>query len=149
MGAVLLRAGAYAKAGDQYRAILQVAQDDASAQVGLAAALRGEGDAQHPKKLEDARVLLERVLDRDPHNVAALFNLGVLLADFLKHPAEAKPYFQRFLDDAPSAHPSRQEAERHVAQANAAATPPPSAPPAAPPGSSAAPPAAATKVGTP
>jgi tetratricopeptide (TPR) repeat protein len=146
MGAVLIRAGAYAKAGDQYRAILQVASDDASAQVGLAAALRGEGDAQHPKKLEEARVWLEKVLDRDPHNVAALFNLGVLLADFLKHPAEAKPYFQRFLDDAPSAHPSRQDAERHIAQANAAAPPPPAAP--APPGpASPAPPPA--KGGTP
>src|ERR1700722_10923781 len=125
MGTVLLRAGAYGKEGDQFRAILQVAPDDASAQVGLAAALRGEADAQHPKKLEEARALLEKVLDRDPHNVAALFNMGVLLADFQKHPAEAKPYFQRFLDDAPSAHPSREEAERHVAQANAAAPPPP------------------------
>jgi Flp pilus assembly protein TadD len=129
MGAVLLRAGAYGKAGEQYRAILQVAPDDPSAQVGLAAALRGEADAQHPKKLDEARALLEKVLDRDPHNVAALFNLGVLQADFLKHPAEAKPYFQRFLDDAPSAHPSRADAERHIAQVNAAAAP---APPAAP-----------------
>jgi cytochrome c-type biogenesis protein CcmH/NrfG len=131
MGAVLLRAGAYAKAEDQYRAILQVAPDDSSAQVGLAAALRGESDAQHPKKLEEARALLERVVDRDPHNVAALFNLGILHADFLKHPADAKPYFQRFLDDAPNGHPSRPEAERHISQANAA-MPPPAAPTPAP-----------------
>jgi tetratricopeptide (TPR) repeat protein len=138
MGAVLLRAGAYGKAEDQYRAILQVAAEDTSAQVGLAAALRGEGDAQHPKKLEEARTLLEKVLDRDPHNVAALFNLGVLQADFLKHPAEAKSYFQRFLDDAPGGHPARAEAERHVAQANAAAPPPAATPPASPaPGSTA------------
>jgi tetratricopeptide (TPR) repeat protein len=128
MGAVLLRAGAYAKASDQYRAILQVSSDDASAQVGLAAALRGEADPQHPKKLEEARVLLEKVLERDPHNVAALFNLGILQADFLKHVVEARPYFQRFLDDAPSGHPARADAERHVAQANAASPPPPPAP---------------------
>jgi tetratricopeptide (TPR) repeat protein len=127
MGAVLLRAGAYAKAEEQYRAILQATADDSSAQVGLAAALRGESDAQHPKKLEEARAILERVVDRDPHNVAALFNLGVLHADFLKRPGEAKPYFQRFLDDAPSGHPARAEAERHVALANAA-MPPPAAP---------------------
>jgi Flp pilus assembly protein TadD len=131
MGAVLLRAGAYAKAEDQYRAILQVASDDASAQVGLAAALRGEGDAQHPKKLEEARALLEKVVDRDPHDVAALFNLGILHADYLKHPADGRPYFKRFLDDAPSGHPSRPEAERHISQANAAA-PPPAAPAPAP-----------------
>jgi tetratricopeptide (TPR) repeat protein len=145
MGAVLLRAGAYGKASDQYRAILQVSPDDASAQVGLAAALRGEADPQHPKKLDEARALLEKVLDRDPHNVAALFNLGVLQADFLKHPVEARPYFQRFLEDAPSGHPSRPDAERHVAQANAAAPPAVAAPASSP---SAAPPAPA-KAGTP
>src|SRR5262249_7073141 len=42
MGAVLVRAGAYAKATEQYRAILMVAPDDAAAEVGLAVALRGE-----------------------------------------------------------------------------------------------------------
>ncbi|MGO8999148.1 MAG: tetratricopeptide repeat protein, partial [Polyangiaceae bacterium] len=141
MGAVLLRAGAYGKAEDQYRAILQVAADDSSAQVGLAAALRGESDAQHPKKLEEARALLEKVLERDPHNVAALYNLGILHGDFLKHPGDAKPYFQRFLDDAPSGHPSRAEAERHISQANAAAPPPPPAP--ATPASTTTPPAPA------
>ena len=130
MGAVLFRAGAYAKAEEQYRAILQVAPDDASAQVGLAAALRGESDAQHPKKLEEARALLEKVLERDPHDVAALFNLGVLIADFQKRPAEAKAYFQRFLDDAPASHPSRADAERYLAQA--ASVSPASAPAPAP-----------------
>jgi tetratricopeptide (TPR) repeat protein len=139
MGGVLLRAGAYAKAGDQYRAILQVAPEDTSAQVGLAVALRGEADPQHPKKLDEARALLEKVLERDPHNVAALFNLGVLQADFLKHVVEARPYFQRFLEDAPSGHPARPDAERHVAQANAASPPPPP-PPAAPAAPGAPPP---------
>jgi tetratricopeptide (TPR) repeat protein len=133
MGAVLFRAGAYAKAEEQYRAILQVAPDDTSAQVGLAAALRGESDAQHPQKLEEARALLEKVVDRDPHNVSALFNLGVLLAEFLKRPADAKPYFQRFLDDAPNTHPSRADADRYVSQANSAASAPAATPaPAAP-----------------
>ncbi len=133
MGGVLLRAGAYAKAEDQYRAILQATPDDASAQVGLAAALRGEADAQHAKKLEEARALLERVLDRDPHDVAALYNLGVLHADFLKRPVDARPYFKRFLDDAPSGHPARAEAERHIAQANAVAPAPPPVAPTPPP----------------
>jgi Flp pilus assembly protein TadD len=134
MGAVLLRAGAYAKAEEQYRATLQVAPEDSSAEVGLAAALRGESDAKSTQKLEEARGILEKVIDRDPHNVAALFNLGILLADFQKKPADAKTYFQRFLDDAPSGHPSRPEAERYVSQAsNASPTPAPSPAPAATP----------------
>jgi tetratricopeptide (TPR) repeat protein len=131
MGGVLLRAGAYGKAEEQFRAILKVAPDDGSAQVGLAAALRGESDAKSPQKLEEARTLLEKVLDRDPHNVAALFNMGVLLADFQKKPADARPFFQRFLDDAPGGHPSRADAERYVAQAAVSA---PAAAPSPAPG---------------
>ena len=37
----ILRAGAYAKAADHFRAALAVVPDDTNAQVGLAAALRG------------------------------------------------------------------------------------------------------------
>jgi tetratricopeptide (TPR) repeat protein len=127
MGVVLLRAGAYAKAAQQYREILAVAPDDAEAQVGLAAALRGEADAQHPQKLEEARALLEKVLAADAHNTSALFNLGVLTQDFLKKPADAAPLFKRFLDEAPTNHPQRAEAERYLsaAAANAPPTPPP------------------------
>ena len=128
MGAVLLRAGAYAKAEEQYRAILQIAPDDNDAAVGLAAALRGESDAQHPGKLVEAQKLLEQVLERDPHQVSALFNLGVLHADFLKHPAEALPYFKRFLTDAPSDHPMRPDAERYLSATSTAAPAPPPPP---------------------
>ena len=148
MGAVLLRAGAYGKAEEQYRAILQVAPDDTSAQVGLAAALRGESDAKSPQKLEEARALLEKVVDRDPHDGRrALFNMGVLQADFLKHPAEAKPFFQRFLADAPTGNPARFDAERYVAQANNSASPASPAAPAASPTSPA--PAAPPAKGSP
>ena len=122
MGTVLLRAGAYPKASEQFRAILQVSPDDTSAQVGLAAALRGDAE---PKtggaKLEEARQLLDKVLDKDPHHVSALFNAGVLHADFLKKPADAKGYFSRFLSDAPSDHPARAEAERYLGAVSAAA----------------------------
>ncbi len=128
MGGVLLRAGAYAKAAEQFRAILHVSPDDASAQVGLAAALRGEAEAKGPK-LEEARQLLEKVLEKDPHNVSALYNLGILYADFLKRPADAKSYFSRFLSDAPSDHPARSEAERYM-NAVSAAAPKPAAKPA-------------------
>jgi len=119
MGVVLLHAGAYAKAGEQYREILKVSPDDLEAQVGLAAALRGEADAQHPQKLEEARALLEKVLASDPHDVSAQFNLGVLYADFLKKPAEALPLFRRFLTDAPADDALRAEAEKFLSAASA------------------------------
>jgi tetratricopeptide (TPR) repeat protein len=131
MGVVLLRAGAYAKAEEQYREILRVSPDDMEAQVGLAASLRGQADSQHLQRLEEARALLERVLAADPHDTSALFNLGVLYADFLRKPVDAAPLFKRFLTDAPSDHPLRSDAERYVSAASANGAPPPPATPAA------------------
>jgi Flp pilus assembly protein TadD len=128
MGVVLLNAGAYAKAEEQYREILRVSPDDTEAQVGYAAALRGQADASHPRNLEEARAVLEKVLSVDPHSVSALFNLGVLYADFLKRPADAQPYFKRFLVDAPSDHPLRVEAEKYLSAGAANAPPPAPAP---------------------
>ena len=115
MGTVLLRAGMYKKAEEQFRAVLDVAKEDADASVGLAASLRGQGDKDHPAKYADAQKTLEGVLARDSHNVEAEYNLAILLADFLKKPALAKPLFQRFLSDAPADHPARAEAERQLA----------------------------------
>jgi tetratricopeptide (TPR) repeat protein len=138
IGSVLLRAGAFPKAEEQFRAILQVSPDDNDAALGMAAALKGEGGAV---KVEEARQLLQKILERNAHNVGALFNLGVLYNDMLKKPAEAKPYFQRFLADAPADHPSRPDAERYMtaleapgaagAAAGTSAPAPSSAPPAA------------------
>jgi Flp pilus assembly protein TadD len=140
MGVVLLKAGAFAKAEEQYRQIIQVSADDVEAQVGLAAALRGGADAQHPQKIEEARTLLEKVLVADPHNTSAEFNLGVLYADFLKRPADAAPLFKRFESDAPSDHPLRADADKYISAASANAPPAPTSstpappPPPAPPG---------------
>jgi tetratricopeptide (TPR) repeat protein len=114
MGTVLVRAGVYAKAEEQFRAVLKDSNDDLDASIGLAAALRGQGDKDHPAKWNEAQKILESVLSRDPHNVAAEFNLAILLADFLKKPAEAKTLFQRFLADAPADHSARAEADRQV-----------------------------------
>jgi Flp pilus assembly protein TadD len=138
MGVVLLKAGAYVKAEEQYREILKVSPDDIEAQVGLAAAVRGEADAKSPQKLEEARQLLEKVLAGSPHDTSALFNLGVLYADFMKRPADAASLFKRFLSDAPSDHPLRAEAEKYVSAAAANAPPPPPAAPS--PGAQGAPP---------
>lgn len=134
MGTVLLKAGAYPKAEEQYRAILGVSPDDTDAQIGLAAALRGQSDGKSPAKLEEARTLLTKVLEKDPHNVAALFNLGVLYADFLKKPADAQPLFKRFLSDAPGDHPSRPDAEKYLSATTAVSAPPTPPPKPAPKG---------------
>ncbi|MDP8999732.1 MAG: tetratricopeptide repeat protein [Myxococcota bacterium] len=134
MGVVLLRAGAYGKAQEQYRAILKVSPEDHGAEVGLAASLRGEADVQHPHKLDEARALLDHVIASDAHDTSALFNLGVLYADFLKKPQDAAVYFKRFLTDAPADHPLRAEAERYVSAASASVSPlPPALTTAAPP----------------
>lgn len=114
MGSVLLRAGAYAKAEEQYRAILAIAKDDSAARIGLAASLRPQGDAKNQKPWEEAKNALDQVVTREPHNLSALFNLGLLHAEFLKNPGEAKKLFDRYLADAPEAHPGRKEAERLV-----------------------------------
>jgi tetratricopeptide (TPR) repeat protein len=150
MGVVLLKAGAYGKAEEQYREILKVSPDDTQAEVGLAAALRGAADPAHPQRLEEARSLLEKVLAADPHETSALFNLGVLYADFLKRPADAAPFFKRFLSDAPSDHPLRADAEKYMSAALASAPPPAPAPaaptaPASPPARPSPPPSAAKK----
>lgn len=139
MGAVLLRAGAYTKAAEQYKSALSAAPDETSAQIGLAAALRGESGGKDAKRIDEAKALLDKVLEREPHNVAALFNMGILLSESQKKPGDAKPYFERFLDDAPSDHPARAEAERQITTAKAGAvpaapTPTPPPPPAAKPG---------------
>lgn len=132
MGTVLLKAGVYAKAEEQFRAILQVSPDDVEAQLGLAAALRGLSDAKTPNRLEEAKTILTKILDKDPHNIAALFNLGVLYADFMKRPADAAPLFKRFLSDAPSDHPAHADAEKYLSATSTAADKPPAPPPPTP-----------------
>src|SRR5581483_11010340 len=97
----------------------------------LAAALRGEADPKSPgAKIEEARTILTKVLEREPHNVGAEFNLGVIYADFLKKPDEARPLFKRFLSDAPGDHPARAEADKYLSSAAATPTPQPKPPPA-------------------
>lgn len=128
MGAVLLRAGAYAKAAEQYRNALAASPDETTAQIGLAAALRGESSSTNSKGLEESKSIYEKVLARDPHNAAALFDMGILLSEAMKNSAAAKPYFDRFLDIAPKDHPARAEAERQRSLADAPAPPPVKAP---------------------
>ena len=73
--------------------------------------------------------MLTKVLEKDPHNISALFNLGVLYADFLKKPGDAVPLFKRFLADAPGDHPARADAEKYLSATSSASDKPAPAPP--------------------
>lgn len=124
-GAVLLRAGDYAGAEAEYRAVLEHDADNADARVCLGAALRGRGEHR------DARREYEHVLEAMPSHAAALYDMGVLLAEFLDERAEARGFFQRYLAAAPGSAPERATAERYVRDIDSElgpATPPPAAP---------------------
>jgi tetratricopeptide (TPR) repeat protein len=123
MGVVLLRAGAYTKAEEQFRALLSISKDDTAAQVALAAALRGEAEGKNKAKLDEAKALLEQVLAKEPKHAPALYNLGVLYADFLKRPADAKPLFEKFVAEAPDNDPSRVEAQKYLTMLSDAKAP--------------------------
>jgi tetratricopeptide (TPR) repeat protein len=112
---VLLRAGIYDKSAEQFRAALEAEPDNSAAALGLAAARRGQGKREETGPYLEAETLLKGVLEREPQNLEATYNLAVLYADFLKRPAEAMPLYQRFIDQAPKSHPARSEAERALA----------------------------------
>jgi Flp pilus assembly protein TadD len=116
-GTVLLQAGIYDKAVEEFRGVIALNPEDNMAAIGLAAALRGTGTRDKQGPYLEAEKLLKQVLDREPKNIAALFNLGVLYNDFLKRPSDGKPYLQKFLDNAPKNHPARAEAQKLVSAA--------------------------------
>lgn len=140
IGTVLLQAGVYDRAAEQFRAVRDANQDDAAATLGLAAARRGSAKKDDISAYTEAEKLLKGLLEKEPNNLAATFNLAVLYADYLKRPQEASTLFKRFLNDAPPAHPGRAEAEKWL---SAQSTPTPATAPPAPAGAKA--PAAAPK----
>jgi tetratricopeptide (TPR) repeat protein len=113
-GSVLLRAGDYEGAERSYRAALTGSRDPAlaslhtDAQIGLAIALRGQG------KFREARATYEKVLEAHPSQLAALYDLGVLLADFMDQRKSAIPLFERYLAAAPQGDSHRENAERYL-----------------------------------
>ena len=114
-GTVLLQAGVYDKAVQEFRAVLDVEPESTDAMLGLAAARRGQGKRDDQSGYLDAETLLKAILDRQPKNLDATFNLAILYNDYLKRPSDAVPLLQRFLADAPQAHPGRPEAARLLA----------------------------------
>lgn len=124
MGVVLLQAGVYPRAEKEFRAVRDVEPENDDAAIGLAAALRGQGKRESQAPYREAEKILKDVLDREPHDLAAMFNLAVLYEDFLARPADARPLLERFLDEAPDKHPARPVAEKYLADDKAAASTP-------------------------
>jgi cytochrome c-type biogenesis protein CcmH/NrfG len=81
----------------------------------LAAALRGLGSRDNKAPYLEAEKLLRQVLDQHAREPSAAFNLGVLYADYLANPAEAKAMFERYLDNAPRSDPAREDAKKALA----------------------------------
>ncbi|MDB4972055.1 MAG: repeat protein [Myxococcaceae bacterium] len=112
-GSVLLRAGDYEGAEKAYRAALHAEAkegelDAVDARVGLGIAQRGQG------KYKEARATYEKVLEAHPSHLAALYDLAVLLADFLNQQKDALPLFERYLASAPKTDSHRESAERYL-----------------------------------
>lgn len=110
MGSVLLHAGDYAGAQAQYEAVLQRDGDDVAARVALGVTLRGLGEHRQAKRQFD------QVLRDHPEHPDALFDLGVLQAEFLNERPRARQTFERYLSSAPRRHPGRERAEQYLVE---------------------------------
>ena len=108
MGSVLLHAGDYSGAQAMYEAVLEEDRDDVAAHVALGTALRGLGEHRR------ARREYERVLRDNPDHPDAVFNLGVLRAEFVDEREQSRENFQHFLRVAPRRHAGRETAERYL-----------------------------------
>lgn len=120
-GTVLLEAGVYDRAEQQFRAVLEKKPFDMDAGIGLAAALRGQGSRAKPAPYQEAEKVLLELLSKHSRAFTVPFNLGVLYADYLQRPEQAKQMFQRFLDHAPRQHPARERAKQRLTELSAAA----------------------------
>ncbi len=127
---VLLLAGVYDRAATQFRAVHEADGEDVSATLGLAAALRGQAKKDDVTAYAAVEKLLLEVLDKQPDNLAATFNLAALYAGPQKRPQDAAPLLRRFLDNAPKTHPARPEAEKLLGGGTPAAPPAAAAAPA-------------------
>jgi Tfp pilus assembly protein PilF len=106
---VLLDAGDYARAKQELATVVEQEPDDYAAQVSLGLAMRGLKDHK------GARATWAKVVDDAPRRsfarADALYNLVILKAFFLEDVEGAKSDLERYLQDAPTSHPKRKEAE--------------------------------------
>ncbi|HTM46592.1 MAG TPA: tetratricopeptide repeat protein [Polyangiaceae bacterium] len=119
IGNVLLKAGVYNKAEQHFRAVLELTPDDEGATLGLAAALRGQGARENKAPYLEAEKLLKALLERQPNDTQAIFNLGVLYARFLNQTADGSELMKRFLSEAAEDDPARALAQQIVSEGNA------------------------------
>jgi tetratricopeptide (TPR) repeat protein len=107
--AVLLDAGDYARAKAELAAIVEKRPDDYAAVVSLGVAQRGL------KAFEEAKKDWERVVKEAPKKSGpradAMWNLATLKLDFTEDAAGGKADLERYLQEAPSSHARRQDAE--------------------------------------
>ena len=106
---VLLDAGDYVRAKTELSVIVEKKPDDFAARVALGVAHRGL------KEFPEARKQWERVIKEAPRRSSAradaMWNLAILKADFLEDTAGAKTELERYLQEAPTSHVKRQDAE--------------------------------------
>ena len=107
--AVLLDAGDYARAKTELAAIVEKRPDDYAAVVSLGVAQRGL------KAYDEAKKVWERVVKEAPKKSGpradAMWNLATLKLDFTEDAAGGKADLERYLQEAPSSHARRQDAE--------------------------------------
>jgi tetratricopeptide (TPR) repeat protein len=107
--AVLLDAGDYSRAKVELAAIVEKRADDYAAQVALGVAQRGL------KEFPEAKRTWERVIKEAPKKSSAradaMWNLATLKLDFMEDASGGKADLERYLQEAPSGHSKRQDAE--------------------------------------
>ncbi len=106
---VLLDAGDYARAKVELTTIVEKRPDDFAAQVALGVAHRGL------KEFPEAKKAFERVIKEAPRRSSAradaLWNVAILKLDFMEDAAGGKADLERYMQDAPTSHAKRQDAE--------------------------------------
>lgn len=105
----LLDAGDYTRAKAELSGIVEKRPDDYAAVVSLGVAQRGL------KSFDDAKKSWERVVKEAPKKsnarADAMWNLATLKLDFTEDAAGGKADLERYLQEAPSSHAKRQDAE--------------------------------------
>jgi len=101
IGSIAMKYGDAGRAYERFAIVLAQDPDNTEARIGLALSLRGLG------RFKDSEIEYRKVLEKDPNNAVAVFNLGVLYYDHMSKKVEAKRYFRKYLslaDDVSSDH---------------------------------------------
>lgn len=107
---VLLDAGDYSRAKEELETVVENKADDYAAQVALGLAQRGLKDSKGAKATWDK--VVQHAPRRSSARADAMWDLVILDANFLEDNAAAKKDLERYLQDAPTSHGKRQEAEQ-------------------------------------